>query len=992
MKKNYLNGLIDRFLQENQSAPDDEAQLRLAFSKWLAALDQQNGPTQTSESTSRTRPSRRRLPTRKATREVSTPSRPSLHQINPDIHPVLNLYFQKARKGILHFPSLDRLEYYRQSFLDRFGPKALRSLSDMDAIAVLANTKSAEFGMDYWLEIRQDDIFDGRVFGSIKGGSAAKFTVWQDSDGTWKRLQGRQSVACEIDTVASIVGQRRDELIAASEACAKWAGQSLEERDPWLLAESIAVAAPTYWNAMWLHKYLHIVVPNVLGNIRPAAIRLFGMNIEGSGRFGLPRVDNMPAAIAIDAHIGNLLASFPALAWVPPLQRWSLVRQGFTRQITFLDQSFQIVANQLSVVDKEVADLRKERPPRRGQNRMRLKSLGELRLSHPGDLVMLSTGQIATLKGNDRQLSYQFDGQNGSHSWVVDVLHQSAQKTTDIGVIETELIQAGHGPWPAFFTCVGPPNKRTKQAGKFRLDTESRVHAELAESILQGGPSSLTRYSLLNGLSHLLLQPDLKKVRRVLLNPLVHFIALRENGVAQVMAAWQRLGEKSPEVLWRRSIDAHLAEDNSREVLRSAVQFALNLQWNAQAAWFSDVLYNSDEKNLRDYALIAKALIRTEKFDQALSVLRMFDSKQRKENGLHRDYINLLIATGDLTAAQRLLDKTVDVSLLSDAEAIDYFYLYGRLRLKRKDLDNALVDAHRALEERTELVGKDGFSLVPILQLIYEIHVVSQQTAQAIETLEEMIRLSRNQFGPGHAFVLDLLQQQSQLLDNKDSIVLLREALRMGNVRLGDDAPILLPLRISLAQSLFNIGEVANAVAVLEQSLVRAETSTTIITILTKLLLYSMDSDTSMAKVWVFRLLTTDDKPSNEVMEICIEAFERLELHAWANRLRNRLGKELSDLQDNVVLPVFQGDSTELRSEVNRLQKVKGRRHPDTLAVRYTEWRKENDIADAEELWADMTQRFGRQHPAALQVANEMNRRISSTHVLLADPFPWFTG
>ena len=155
----------------------------------------------------------------------------------------------------------------------------------------------------------------------------------------------------------------------------------IAQRDPWALAKSIAQAAPQWSQAMWLHKYLHIVIPSALGNIRPAMIRLFGLEIPGSGRFGLPVIDGLPASIAIDAHIGNLLSGFSALSWVPPLQRWSIVRSRFRRQHNFLPQGFEMVGETLSVISKEAGDLRVERPPRRGTDRSVLRTLSDLRLA-----------------------------------------------------------------------------------------------------------------------------------------------------------------------------------------------------------------------------------------------------------------------------------------------------------------------------------------------------------------------------------------------------------------------------------------------------------------------------------------------------------------------------------------------------------------------------------------------------------------------------------
>ena len=72
---------------------------------------------------------------------------------------------------------MDAMAASREAFLDRFGPQALRSLTAKDCLDVLALSQQPEVGMDHWMELRYDDIFDGALFGAIRGGSVLKFVT-----------------------------------------------------------------------------------------------------------------------------------------------------------------------------------------------------------------------------------------------------------------------------------------------------------------------------------------------------------------------------------------------------------------------------------------------------------------------------------------------------------------------------------------------------------------------------------------------------------------------------------------------------------------------------------------------------------------------------------------------------------------------------------------------------------------------------------------------
>jgi 5-methylcytosine-specific restriction protein B len=74
-----------------------------------------------------------------------------------------------------------------EAFDERFGPAVLQTLNGEELLFLLHGRSKVEGGsLAYWLEFKNDEEFDTKRFGSISGGSALKFELYQrQSDGVW---------------------------------------------------------------------------------------------------------------------------------------------------------------------------------------------------------------------------------------------------------------------------------------------------------------------------------------------------------------------------------------------------------------------------------------------------------------------------------------------------------------------------------------------------------------------------------------------------------------------------------------------------------------------------------------------------------------------------------------------------------------------------------------------------------------------------------------
>lgn len=156
------------------------------------------------------------------------------------------------------------LDTYYANFRARFGPEVLGGL---DGLALLERMHKRE-GQDclmYWLEFKNDDEFP-RIFGSIAGGSALKFGIYQSAKtGQWMRFSSEQRAGAPISEAVAIAfaQEQRDHLVAGCKALEDLSADANDAEYLHLqgyMDEHVRDAGA--WS--WGHKYFHMMFPDKL--------------------------------------------------------------------------------------------------------------------------------------------------------------------------------------------------------------------------------------------------------------------------------------------------------------------------------------------------------------------------------------------------------------------------------------------------------------------------------------------------------------------------------------------------------------------------------------------------------------------------------------------------------------------------------------------------------------------------------------------------------
>lgn len=152
-------------------------------------------------------------------------------------------------------------------FHQRFPADRLRALSGPDLLEELHGRSSLDC-LSYWLEFRDKPDFRARLFGSIRGGSALKFGIYQGAeDNAWYEhagAAGKQRKLSIAEAVA-IAEKQRDQMLRAREVVARLPEDPT--RDGYAtLQTDIEAAAPDLASLAFLHKYLSLSHPERLDN------------------------------------------------------------------------------------------------------------------------------------------------------------------------------------------------------------------------------------------------------------------------------------------------------------------------------------------------------------------------------------------------------------------------------------------------------------------------------------------------------------------------------------------------------------------------------------------------------------------------------------------------------------------------------------------------------------------------------------------------------
>ena len=176
--------------------------------------------------------------------------------------------------------------------------------------------------MDYWLEFKDDQEFNYRLFGSISGGSAAKFGPWQEKQsGSWRAKKPGSRAIHRIteDEALDALQQRRNEMLDTVEALRAFHGQAVEDIDPGAFQSLVERAAPRWHASTWLHKYLHLVFPDLVTLNATQAW-------SEAGLYGVGIVPSTAGLYALDSQIIRFWNSLPALGELPVQMRYRVGR------------------------------------------------------------------------------------------------------------------------------------------------------------------------------------------------------------------------------------------------------------------------------------------------------------------------------------------------------------------------------------------------------------------------------------------------------------------------------------------------------------------------------------------------------------------------------------------------------------------------------------------------------------------------------------------
>jgi len=176
---------------------------------------------------------------------------------------LLNQYFEKELGNSFVLPDANSIRKQREAFRERFGPERLAKMSGPELLRELPYNVSGDQPMDYWFEFKNDDSFNTRLFGSIRGGSAAKFGTWQDKNTLkWrvKKAGAKEIIEINEDKAIEVVNSRRTEILNTVTILEKIAPQKYKIA-PIEFQRQIETAAPSWHSMAWFHKYLHILFP-----------------------------------------------------------------------------------------------------------------------------------------------------------------------------------------------------------------------------------------------------------------------------------------------------------------------------------------------------------------------------------------------------------------------------------------------------------------------------------------------------------------------------------------------------------------------------------------------------------------------------------------------------------------------------------------------------------------------------------------------------------
>jgi 5-methylcytosine-specific restriction protein B len=185
----------------------------------------------------------------------------------------------------------EQLTRYYAAFRDRFSPEMLQSLDGTALLETMhAHRSDNRNSLVYWLEFKNDDEFPA-IFGSIAGGSALKFGIYQRKEtGTWMTGSPTNQRELTIDEAVEEARKHREQLVRGCELLESLPLQASDENYR-QLQEEMNRLAPDVSTKAWGHKYFSLIYPDKLDDYhvedyqRFHLIKLLQLPPEGQGRY-----------------------------------------------------------------------------------------------------------------------------------------------------------------------------------------------------------------------------------------------------------------------------------------------------------------------------------------------------------------------------------------------------------------------------------------------------------------------------------------------------------------------------------------------------------------------------------------------------------------------------------------------------------------------------------------------------------------------------------
>ena len=163
------------------------------------------------------------------------------------------------------------------TFGELFGPDALSAIDWETLLRRMHGRLEGDSKcLAYWLEFKNDEEFEGYRFGSIGGGSALKFGLYQSpEDGTWLRGSPRHQIELDVAQAVNYARGQRDELIAGARVLKDLSREPLSDEAYVRLQAAMQAVAPNLHDTGWAHKYWFLCEPEKLESFHSTKYQRF---------------------------------------------------------------------------------------------------------------------------------------------------------------------------------------------------------------------------------------------------------------------------------------------------------------------------------------------------------------------------------------------------------------------------------------------------------------------------------------------------------------------------------------------------------------------------------------------------------------------------------------------------------------------------------------------------------------------------------------------